>query len=135
MKETDSLVNPLEDGRLANFILLLQQLRNEFDAFGAGAAAQQLRAALARVEVEFDTTLAGGQIGTRREAAAPVLERASQILLDQRTVRRRVGRDLLAGPQPRRHGGVAVHQRRLVVLGDGDGLRRGEAVPAAWVTG
>ncbi|HSD60159.1 MAG TPA: hypothetical protein VLC55_04835, partial [Burkholderiales bacterium] len=68
-------------GRLGTFLLLLQQLHVEFNAFASEPAAQRLRQQLNRLRVERDRVVSG-HIQTTTEPAGDFLEKAKDILLD-----------------------------------------------------
>lgn len=69
--------------KLSELQLLLKQLHSEFDAFGASAAAQQLRSALQALQVETDVPASGGH-GARVDASSAwdFLQTARSVLLD-----------------------------------------------------
>ncbi len=68
---------------LAGLLALLQQLHGEFDAFGDGAAAQALQAALRPLRVETDIAASGGQPArVERRSAWDFLIEAKAVLLD-----------------------------------------------------
>jgi hypothetical protein len=69
-------------GRLGTFLVLLQQLDVEFDAFASHAEAQALRRVLDRYTVETDVPLGGGKVRTDRAPAGAFLESAKRILHD-----------------------------------------------------
>jgi hypothetical protein len=76
---------PVQPGRLGTFLLLLQQLDVEFDAFGAHAEAIALRKVLDLYTVETDVALGGGNVRTERAPAGAFLENAKRILHDGET--------------------------------------------------
>jgi hypothetical protein len=73
-------------GRLGTFLLLLQQLDVEFDAFGTSAEARALRKVLDRFTVETDVSLGLGQVRVDRAPAGEFLEKAKRILHDGETL-------------------------------------------------
>jgi len=72
-------------GRLGTFLLLLQQLDVEFDAFGDHAEGRALRKALDRYTVETDVAIGDGTVRTERTSAGTFLEKAKQVLHDRET--------------------------------------------------
>ncbi|HEX6828391.1 MAG TPA: hypothetical protein VF104_05375, partial [Burkholderiales bacterium] len=70
-------------GRFGTFLLLLQQLDVEFNAFATDdASAGRLRAQLNRIVVERDSVV-NNRLQTRSEPAGDFLKRAKEVLLDK----------------------------------------------------